>query len=289
MSQILLPPSRFVSLHSHSHFSTYDGVGYPADHANFALKNGLDAWSLTDHGNGNGLAHAHAHAKKLKSKGAKFRQLYGVEFYFVPDLADWKVRYDLAKKEKGQEGDKKAEDEEEAGLVVEDADETRSDNDRFVDINKRYHLVVVAKNRVGLSNLFTLVKKSYVDGFYKFPRIDFNLLKQHGEGLVVSTACLTGDAELVTDGGTETLLSVIERYKQGENPVVLSFNESNKELQFKRVLWGDKTRTSAKIVKVKTADGKEVRLTPDHQVLTNKGWLRADELKRNMPVKIVSL
>ena len=193
MNTVLRAPSRFVSLHGHSTASSYDGLGYPADHIDFCLKNGLDAWSLTDHGNGNGLAHAHAHAKKLKSKGAKFRQLYGVEFYFVPDLADWKVRYDLAKKEKEQEGAKKAEDEEEeAGLVVEDADETRSDNDRFVDINKRYHLVVVAKNRVGLSNLFTLVKKSYVDGFYKFPRIDFNLLKQHGEGLVVFSACVGG-------------------------------------------------------------------------------------------------
>lgn len=142
---------------------------------------------MTDHGNGNGLAHAHAHAKKLKSKGTKFRQLYGVEFYFVPDLVDWKVRYDLSRQETT-----KGDDEEEAGLVVEDADETRSDGDRFVDVNKRYHLVVVAKNGVGLSNLFTLVKKSYVDGFYKFPRIDFRLLKEHGEGLVVSTACVGG-------------------------------------------------------------------------------------------------
>jgi len=190
MSDILRPPNRFVSLHGHDSFSSYDGLGYPADHIDFCIKNGLDGWSLTNHGNGNGLAHAHAHAKKLKSKGTKFRQLYGVEFYFVPDLADWRVKYDLSKQEttKGKGTD----DEEEAGLVVEDADETRSDADRFVDVNKRYHLVVVAKNAVGLSNLFTLVKKSYVDGFYKFPRIDFKLLKQHGEGLVVSTACVGG-------------------------------------------------------------------------------------------------
>lgn len=189
MSNAVRPPTRFISLHGHDSFSAYDGLGYPSDHIDFCLKNGLDGWSLTNHGNGNGLAHAHAHAKKIKSKGAKFRQLYGVEFYFVPDLADWKVRYDLSKQETSKD---KGDDEEEAGLVVEDADETRSDTDRFVDVNKRYHLVVVAKNRIGLSNLFTLVKKSYVDGFYKFPRIDFKLLKEHGEGLVVSTACVGG-------------------------------------------------------------------------------------------------
>jgi len=196
MSDIIRPPSRFVSLHGHSTASSFDGLGWPAEHIDYALKNNLDGWALTDHGNGNALAHAHAHAKKLKSKGKKFRQLFGVEFYFVPDLADWKSRYDLAKEEKIREGTKKNssddDDEEEAGLVVEDADETRSDKERFVDVNKRYHLVVVAKNQVGLSNLFTLVKKSYVDGFYKFPRIDFRLLKEHGEGLVVSTACVGG-------------------------------------------------------------------------------------------------
>lgn len=180
-------------MHNHSHFSNFDGVGHPADHIDFCLKNGLDSWSLTDHGNGNGLAHAHAHAKKLKSKGAKYRQLYGVEFYFVPDLKDWKRTYEASKLKLDDQdptdptGDK---DEETAGLVVEDADETRTEQED--NPNRRYHLVVVAKNRVGLSNLFTLVKKSFRDGFYKFPRIDFNMLKEHGEGLVVSTACVGG-------------------------------------------------------------------------------------------------
>lgn len=197
---IILPPNRFISLHGHSTCSSFDGLGWPAEHMDFCLKNGLDGWGLTDHGSGNGLAHAHAHAKKIKQKGGKFRQLYGVEFYFVPDLEDWKVRYDLAKIEKEKEkiSSKKslknaAEEEEDAGLVVEDEDDTRSTKkERFVDVNKRYHLVVVAKNNKGLENLFTLVKKSYVDGFYKFPRIDFKLLKLHGEGLVVSTACVAG-------------------------------------------------------------------------------------------------
>ena len=190
MSEIYLPPNRFVSLHGHSTFSPYDGLGYPSDHIDFVLSDqqGMDGWALTDHGNGNGLAHAHAHAKKMKSKGRKYRQLYGVEFYFVPDLDEWKRKYKAAK---ADPQDKTAQQEEEAGHVVEDADETRSDS-ALTDINKRYHLVVVAKNNIGLSNLFTLVKKSFTNGFYKFPRIDFKLLKEHGEGLVVSTACVGG-------------------------------------------------------------------------------------------------
>lgn len=194
MSDILRPPSRFVSLHSHSHFSNYDGLGAPQDHIDFCIKNQLDGWALTDHGNGNGLAHAHGHAKKLYKKGQKFRQIFGVEFYFVPSLKDWRKAYDQKKVDaESTKSNDSPDEEEEAGLVVEDADETRSETS-VNDVYKRYHLVVVAKNRVGLSNLFTLVKKSFKDGFYKFPRIDFDLLKQHGDGLVVSTACVGGYA-----------------------------------------------------------------------------------------------
>ena len=89
MSKIIMP-NRFVGLHAHSGAgSPYDGLGYPSQHIDFVLSNGMNAWCLTDHGNGNGLAHAHTHAKKLKKKGIDYRQLYGVEFYFVPSLLDF--------------------------------------------------------------------------------------------------------------------------------------------------------------------------------------------------------
>jgi len=190
---IIQPPKRYASIHGHSHFSPYDGFGQPSDHIDFSIKNGLDSWTLTDHGNGNGLAHAHAHARKILSKGNNFRQLFGVEFYFVPDLNEWKRAYAISKLG-GPEQDESAVDEEGNGrLVVEDADETRS-SDAVDNVNRRYHVVVVAKNQVGLGNLFTLVKRSFREGFYKFPRIDFQMLKDHGEGLIVSTACVGGFA-----------------------------------------------------------------------------------------------
>jgi len=264
----------------------------------------MDSWALTDHGNGSGLAHARAAAVKKQKSGKKYRQLYGVEFYFVPSLEEWQEQMDAhhqsvkdAKSAREAQAIAESptiikpadEDDEQGGHVIENEEETKESRGDKPEWKRYYHLVVIAKNRVGLGNLFTLVKKSFKHGFYRFPRIDYKMLKEHGEGLVVSTACLTGDAELITDNGTESLISVIKRYQAGENPVVLSFSESKKELEFKRVLWGDMTRPSAKIVKLKTSDNKELRLTPDHQVLTDKGWLRADKLKENMPVKIVSL
>lgn len=205
MMQAVIPPTKFVGLHCHSTFSTGDGFGMPADHIDFVLKNGMDAWTLTDHGNGNGLAHAFAHTQKVTKKGQKYRQLYGVEFYFVPSLADWRYQYEnrhalktasenIISDTEVEEVAKIVDDdgEEEVGLVLEDEDATKRVDIDTNEWKRRYHLVILAKNQTGLQNLFTLVKKSYRDGFYRYPRIDFDLLKQHREGLVVSTACMGG-------------------------------------------------------------------------------------------------
>ena len=188
MTDILRPPDRFVSIHGHSTFSPYDGLGQPHQHIDFCLGNQLDGWTLTDHGNGNGLAHAHAHAKKIIGGGQKFRQIFGVEFYFVPSLENWRKAKAAIKAGKAGARSGLGDD---AGLVVEDVGASRTDGG-VDNINRRYHLVVVAKNATGLSNLFTLVKRSFSEGFYRFPRIDFEMLKQHSEGLVVSTACVSG-------------------------------------------------------------------------------------------------
>ena len=197
-----IKPNRFVGLHAHTGFSVFDGLGYPADHIDFVLENGMDAWALTDHGNGSGLAHARKHTEKLQKSGRKYRQLYGCEFYFVPSLINWRDDYeahrqavrDARSEAKAKEvTDIDADDDVVgSGHTIEDEDETKTIDTTKDEWKRRYHLVVIAKNQVGMGNLFTLIKKAYKHGFYRFPRIDFNMLAEHGEGLVVSTACLGG-------------------------------------------------------------------------------------------------
>ena len=164
----------------------------------------MDAWGLTDHGNGNGLAHAHSHAVKMQKAGKNFRQVYGVEFYFVPSLDQWTEDYAAhrqaikdaktaaAAEKKGKEKIVIDADDESGGLVIEDEDESKKIDILKDEWKRRYHLVITARNRKGLNNLFTLVKKSYKDGFYRYPRVDFKMIKEHGEGLHISTACLGG-------------------------------------------------------------------------------------------------
>lgn len=54
------------------------------------------------------------------------------------------------------------------------------------------HLVVLAKDFTGWKNLMKLVSFGYLDGFYYRPRVDKDLLRKYGEGLIASAACLKG-------------------------------------------------------------------------------------------------
>jgi len=58
--------------------------------------------------------------------------------------------------------------------------------------NKRFHLILLAKNETGYNNLVKIVTEAHLKGFYYKPRVDFNLLKKHSEGLIALSACLQG-------------------------------------------------------------------------------------------------
>ncbi len=58
--------------------------------------------------------------------------------------------------------------------------------------DKRYHLILLAKNEIGYKNLVKIVSKAHLDGFYYKPRVDDHLLAKHSEGLIAMTACLAG-------------------------------------------------------------------------------------------------
>ena len=58
--------------------------------------------------------------------------------------------------------------------------------------NKRYHLVLLCKDRKGYENLCLLVSEAHIRGFYGKPRVDLELLERHHEGLIALSACLAG-------------------------------------------------------------------------------------------------
>ena len=180
------PSIPFVGLHSHSVFSIFDGMGYPQDHQNFAWENGMDALALTDHGNMSGLAYQVLNAKKMQAEGKNFKPIFGIEAYFIDDLEKWKVE-----KEEHLANQKKKKKDDSSGPVIED--EAASKRSAKHVLNRRAHLVLLAQNQTGLNNLFSLVSKSYEgENFYRFPRVDYKMLREHSEGIIVSSACLGG-------------------------------------------------------------------------------------------------
>jgi len=180
---------KFVGLHAHSGVgSPFDGFGKPEEHMEFCYANGGKALALTDHGNQNGLAGQVLHAKKMIKQGKDFKPIYGVEAYFIPDVAEWREIYEQHKADK-----KKARqlDDGQSGTTIENEGETKSGGGS--NINRTRHLVLLAMNQTGLNNIFKLISESYTgEYFYRKPRIDYSLLKKHNEGIIALSACLGG-------------------------------------------------------------------------------------------------
>ena len=59
--------------------------------------------------------------------------------------------------------------------------------------NDYYHLILLARNLTGYQNLIKLSSKAYLEGFYYKPRMDKELLKEHHDGLIALSGCLSGE------------------------------------------------------------------------------------------------
>ena len=180
---------KFVGLHAHSVAgSIFDAIGYPQEHMDYAHSNGMDALALTDHGNMNGLSWQVLHAKKMLSEGKTFKPIFGVEAYFTTSVKEWRSAYDdaMADKKKARSA-KKAK---QSGATTEDEGGTKAAQPI---LKRRRHLILIAQNQVGLNNLYKLISKSYTEEyFYRYPRMDYDLLREHSEGVIAASACLGG-------------------------------------------------------------------------------------------------
>jgi len=177
------PTIPFVNLHAHDVAgSPFDALGYAPEHMDFAYQNGLTAHAITNHGNMNHLPNQILHLKKMRTDGKEFKNVYGVEAYFIPSIEDWQTAYEEQKKKKKE---KKAN-----AMAIDESEKERSN---WKDNFRRRHLVLIAQNQTGLTNLFKLVSDSFVPGnFYRFPRLDYALLEKYNEGIIATSACLGG-------------------------------------------------------------------------------------------------
>ena len=156
----------FVHLHTHSEYSLLDGANRIEDLIRRAREFEMPAVALTDHGC---LFGAWTFLQQAQKGGIK--PIVGMEAYVAP-------------------GDRRA-------RGVKAAEVRRSSDEggnEFLDKDRAYyHLVLLARDFEGYKNLVKLSSIGYLEGFYRRPRIDREVLAQHSEGLIVSSACMAGE------------------------------------------------------------------------------------------------
>ncbi|MCF8225275.1 MAG: DNA polymerase III subunit alpha [Bacteroidales bacterium] len=87
-----------------------------------------------------------------------------------------------------------------------------SKEDKNLDGND--HVVLLAKSKKGYQNLIKLVSRGWTEGFYYKPRIDFDLLKEYHEDLIVTTACLGGPVpQAIMQKTVEAAEEIMLQYK----------------------------------------------------------------------------
>ena len=167
----------FVHLHVHTTYSLLDGQCQVNALVERARKWGMPALAVTDHGNLFALKAFHdaCHSTKKQFQDLpKIKPILGCEAY-VTSAADIKIK---------------------------EKDETR------------YHLILLAKNRVGYHNLVRLISTAHIDGFYNRPRISHQLLEQYHEGLICSSACIQGEVAYAIDNDNPGEAERIARWYQ---------------------------------------------------------------------------
>jgi len=77
-----------------------------------------------------------------------------------------------------------------------------------------YHLVLLARNLTGYKNLIKLSTAGFLEGFYHRPRLDKQLLREHADGLLASSACLKGEVNWhLLRGNTEAAVATAREYQ----------------------------------------------------------------------------
>ena len=144
-----------------------------------------------------------------------------------------------------------------------------------------YHLILLAENTVGYHNLLKLTSTGYLDGFYYRPRIDKAILAEFNEGLICTSACISGEvARMVESGNMEAAEKAIESYLEifGKDRFFIEIQQHD----------GDDLRVRAGLIELAGKMGVELVATNDVHFLREDDYDAHDALTCISTGKIVT-
>ncbi len=154
----------FVHLHVHTEYSMLDGAARLADLFTECQRTGMPAIAMTDHGNVYG-----AYDFWLKATAAGIKPIIGIEAYVAPDHRGLKqpIRW-------GDPGQK---------------DDDVSGGGAYT------HMTLLAETTEGMHNIFRLASLASLEGYFRKPRMDRELLSQYAAGIIATTGCPGGEVQ----------------------------------------------------------------------------------------------
>ncbi len=100
------------------------------------------------------------------------------------------------------------------GCEVYVAPNSRFDKELTGGDDRYYHLVLLAENNRGYSNLMKIVSKGFTEGYYYKPRVDMEVLQEYHEGIIALSACLAGEVQrYITKGLVEEAKRAALKYE----------------------------------------------------------------------------
>lgn len=184
---------QFVHLHVHTQYSILDGQASVQRLVDKAMADGQPGIAVTDHGDMFGIKEFYNYVQKVKGKckdkaaeaEARIAALRdGTETCADPAAEIAKCERQL------EECRRKLAFKPIIGCEVYVC---RDRLDKSAANREYSHLILLCENNAGYQNLMKLVSEGFLTGYYYRPRIDYNLIRQHSEGLICLSACLSGD------------------------------------------------------------------------------------------------
>lgn len=138
---------------------------------------------------------------------------------------------------------------------------------------QRFHLCLYAKNDVGYKNLMFLSSQAYMHGFYYYPRINKQLLRDNAEGLVCSAACLQGEVNWHLNTQSERNVKNGAKGYEEAKKIALEYKEifgDDFYLEIMRHGIGDQHFVDDQILRISQETGIKVVATNDTHYLEQK-------------------